>query len=321
MPPEPPAVLPQEHWRPRPPAALTVSTSDPQPPAAALGQSDVLLLRLAELLPDDICRAALRAQAIEWYLPMAGYLARRFAGRGEPLADLTQVAVIGLIKAVDRFDATRGVTFAGYATPTILGELKRHFRDTTWNVRVPRRLQELKLQLSTVTNDLAHLLNRSPTTAEVAVRLGVTQHEVLLAQAAATAYRPVSIQQPAPGHDGLLLIDQLAVTDRGIDAVDNRETLRVLLAALSAREQLVIRMRFLRDMTQAEIAIQIGVSQMQVSRLLARSMTRLHDGMLTGPAPVAPGPHDSSTPASRHTRREPGGRLSAAAGPIVTPRG
>jgi RNA polymerase sigma-B factor len=319
MEPAPPTVLPREHWRPRPPAALTVSIS--VPPAAGLGHPDALLLRLAELPLDDICRFALRARAIEGYLPMAACLARRFAGRGEPLADLTQVAVIGLIKAVDRFDATRGVAFAGYATPTILGELKRHFRDTTWNVRVPRRLQELKLQLSTVTNDLAHLLHRSPTTAEVAVRLGVTQHEVLLAQAANTAYRPDSIQQPASGHDGLFLIDQLAVIDRGIDFVDNRETLRVLLAELSAREQLVIRMRFFKDMTQAEIAIQIGVSQMQVSRLLAKSLSRLHDRMLAGPAPLAPGPNDSSTPASHVARRGAVGRLPAAAGRIPSPRG
>jgi len=134
----------------------------------------------------------------------------------------------------------------------------------------------------------------------VAVRLGVTQHEVLLDQAAATAYRPGSIQEPARGHDGLFLIDKLAVVDRGIDGVDNRETLRVLLAELSAREQLVIRMRFFSDMTQAQIAVQIGLSQMQVSRLLARSMIRLHDGMLAG----AGGPNDSSAPASRAPHRD-----------------
>jgi RNA polymerase sigma-B factor len=223
---------------------------------------------------------------------MAAYLARRFAGRGEPLADLTQVAVIGLIKSVDRFDTTHGAPFASYAIPTILGELKRHFRDTAWNVRVPRRLQELKLQLAKASDDLAQLQRRSPTTAELAARLGVTPQEVLLARAAATAYRPVSVDQPAPGHDDLCLIDLLPVTDHDVEAVDNRETLCMLLAELSSRERLVIRMRFYSDMTQAQIAAQIGVSQMHISRMLARSMTRLHDGMLADAGTrVAASPH------------------------------
>jgi RNA polymerase sigma-B factor len=208
----------------------------------------------------------------------SGISGRRFAGRGEPLADLRQVAVIGLIKAVDRFDASYGVAFSSYATPAILGELKRHFRDTVWNVRVPRRLQELTLHLAAATEHLTHDLHRSPTTAELAARLDVSPHEVLLARNCATAYHPVPIQQPAPGH--LYVAGALAVTDRGIDEVDNRETLRVLLNRLPTHEQLVVRMRFYSDMTQAQIATRIAVSQMHVSRLLARSLTQLRAGLL-----------------------------------------
>jgi RNA polymerase sigma-B factor len=296
---------------------VAVSTPDPQAPDAGLAQPDILLVRLGELAPGDPGRVAVRARAIEWYLPMAVYLARRFAGRGEPVADLTQVAVVGLIKAVDRFDTHRGLPFEGYAIPTIVGELKRHFRDTAWNVRVPRRLQELKLDLATVTEDLGQVLQRSPSTSEVAARLGVTPREVLQARGAATAYRPVSVQQPAGDSDDLHLIDLLPVTDRGIEAVDNRETLRVLLAELPARDQQVIRMRFYADMTQTQIATEIGVSQMHVSRLLTRSLNRLHDGILadTGAVTAATGPANGTrravTQATRIPRRGGTDRSSA----------
>jgi RNA polymerase sigma-B factor len=276
---------------------------------------EALLRRLSGLAPGDARRVALRAEAIEYYLPMAVYLARRFAGRGEPQADLNQVAVIGLIKAVDRFDTSHGVPFPSYAIPTILGELKRHFRDTTWNVRVPRRLQELKLNLASATENLAQVLRRSPTTAELADRLGVSQRDVLLAEGCATAYRPISVHQPAPGHDDLYLIDAIAVTDHGMEAVDNRETLRVLIAGLPAREQLVIRMRFYADMTQAQIAAEIGVSQMHVSRLLTRTLTRLRDGMLADTTPTA------ATALAHGMRGSRADRIPAvvSAGPVFSP--
>ncbi len=276
-----PELWPQGQRRPRPRARPAASTPDTREASPVPLQADALLARWGELAPGDSRRVALRARAIEWYLPIAVYLARRFAGRGEPQADLTQVAVIGLIKAVDRFDAGHGVPFPAYAIPTVVGELKRHFRDTVWNVRVPRRLQELKLNVATAAENLAQALRRSPTTAELAAALGVSPRDVLLAEGCATAYRPVSVQQPALGHDDLYLIDTIAVTDHSLDAVDNRETLRVLLAGLSAREQLVIRMRFYADMTQAQIAAEIGMSQMHVSRLLARTLTHLRGGMLT----------------------------------------
>jgi RNA polymerase sigma-B factor len=273
------------------------------------------------MAPGDRGRAALRAQAIEWYLPMAVYLARRFAGRGEPVADLTQVAVIGLIKAVDRFDTHRGLPFASYAIPTIVGELKRHFRDTAWSVRVPRRLQELKLNLAAVTGDLAQVLQRSPTTAEVAARLDVTPREVLQARGTATAYRPVSVQRAAPGSDDLYLIDLLPVTDRDLEAVDNRETLRVLLAELPARDQMVIRMRFYADLTQSQIATEIGVSQMQVSRLLARSLTRLHDRLIadTGNATTGTGPARGTLHPITATRIRTRGVADRPPTPVVPP--
>jgi RNA polymerase sigma-B factor len=183
------------------------------------------------------------------------------------------------------------------------------------------RLQELKLHLATVTEDLAHILHRSPTTAEVAARLGVTQREVLLARSTATAYRPLSVHQPASGRDDLYLLDVLAVTDHGIEAVDNRETLRALLTELPAREQLVIRMRFFADLTQAQIATRIGVSQMHVSRLLARSLARLRDRMLADAGNAtdpAEGSHHSPTPATRPAAAD---HSPASAGPVVSPRG
>jgi RNA polymerase sigma-B factor len=288
---------------------------------------DGLMARLSGLAPGDADRVALRASAIEWYLPMAVYLARRFAGRGEPQADLTQVAVIGLIKAVDRFDACHGVPFPSYAIPTILGELKRHFRDTTWNVRVPRRVQEVKLHLVSAIESLAQALRRSPTTEEVAARLGVSPRDVLLAEACATAYRPISVHQPAPGHGDLYLIDMIADTDHGMEAVDNRETLRALIADLPAREQRVIRMRFFADMTQAQIAAEIGVSQMHVSRLLSRTLAQLRDEMLTdttaaaGTDPIN-GSRSSRAPATRTVRRQSADLASTAStSPVSSPRG
>jgi RNA polymerase sigma-B factor len=288
----------------------------------------MLLRRLSGLAPGDADRVALRAGVIEKYLPMAVYLARRFAGRGEPQTDLNQVAVIGLIKAVDRFDARHGVPFPSYAIPTILGELKRHFRDTTWNVRVPRRLQELRVNLASATESLAQALRRSPTTTELADRLGVSHRDVLLAEGCATAYRPISVHQPTPGHDDLYLIDTMTDTDHGMDAVDDRETLRVLLADLPAREQRVIRMRFYADMTQAQIAAEIGMSQMYVSRLLSRTLTQLRDGMFTDTTPTAAiaaahGLRGSRAEATHTSHRQTADRerVVVSAGPVFSPGG
>jgi RNA polymerase sigma-B factor len=242
----------------------------------------------------------MRTDAIEWYLPMTVYLARRYGGRGEPLADLTQVAAIGLIKAVDRYDTRRGVAFVSYAIPTIVGELKRHFRDSTWKMRVPRPMQELTLQLGTVTEELAQLLRRSPTTVELATRLGISPADVLAVRLCASAYRPLSLDQPSPNTEDLSLVDSLGDLDPSIEAVDAREALRLRLAELPEREQRIINLRYFREMTQAQIAADIGVSQMQISRLLARSLAQLHDSMLADIDAYA-GPYGAgSTGATAH---------------------
>jgi RNA polymerase sigma-B factor len=279
-----------------------MSTSDMLASDARRAYGDVLLARLGELAPGDHRRVATRARIIEWYLPMSVYLARRYGGRGEPLADLAQVAAIGLIKAIDRYDPTRGVPFASYALPTIVGEIKRYFRDTGWTVRAPRRLQELGPRLASAVEDLTQVLHRSPTTAEMATRLGVSRDDVVQAQQCANAYRPRSFEQLAPGTDNLLLIDALSGPDPGLDAVERRETLRRGLATLSARERQIIALRFVGDLTQAQIAARIGVSQMHVSRLLTHSLARLRDGMhddTDGIARAGRKPHHA-TPADPH---------------------
>jgi RNA polymerase sigma-B factor len=275
-------------WQPASHVMINMSTSDVGPPGVGPTQPD-LLARLGKLPVGDVRRVAIRARVIESYLPMTVYLARRYGGRGEPLADLTQVAAIGLIKALDRFDPKRGVPFASYAIPTIVGELKRHFRDTTWKIRVPRPLQELSLQLITVTEELAHALRRSPTTTELAAQLGVNRADVLAAQRCAHAYRPLSLDQPASNNEDLTLTDSLGGCDPAIEAVDTRETLRVRLAQLPERERRIIVLRYFGELTQAQIAADIGVSQMQISRLLARSLAQLQQGMLADAnARVAP---------------------------------
>jgi RNA polymerase sigma-B factor len=218
---------------------------------------------------------------------MAAYLARRFGGRGEPLDDLTQVAAVGLIKAVDRFDPARGVQFSGYAVPTIVGEIKRHFRDTTWVVRVPRRLQELKLRLPAAAAELAQTLCREPTSAELAQRLDTSPRDVVSAQLLANAYRPYPIE----GGSGRLDLpprDWLGGPDPELDAVDNRMTLRLLLAGLPVREQRILALRFEQDLSQTEIAAAVGLSQMHVSRLLLKSLAQLHEG-LVGEVPPSGG--------------------------------
>jgi RNA polymerase sigma-B factor len=233
----------------------------------------------------DPNRARLRARVIEWYLPMTVHLARRFGGRGELLDDLTQVAAVGLIKAVDRFDPARGVDFASFAIPTIVGEIRRHFRDTTWGVRVPRRLQELKLQIPAAAEDLLHALHRAPTAAELAERLGISPDDMVSAQLSANAYRPFSIDRVSSGRPDLRPENWLGGPDPELEAVDNRTTLRVLLARLPVREQRILAMRFEQDMSQAQIAAAIGISQMHVSRLLAKSLAQLHEDLISEAPP------------------------------------
>ena len=217
-----------------------------------------------------------RAELIEAHIGLAEYLARRFNNRGEPLDDLVQVASTGLIKAVDRFEPERGLEFSTYATHTIVGELKRHFRDKGWAVRVPRRMQELHLRLSTLVSTLNQDLGRSPTIPEIATAAGVSEEEVLEAMEAGQAYRFTSLDAPVPGEDaGGSLATSLGEDDVNMVDVEHRVALSPLLAKLPARQQKIIHLRFFEGLTQSEIATRLGISQMHVSRLLARSLAQL----------------------------------------------
>ena len=217
-----------------------------------------------------------RAELIEAHIGLAEYLARRFNNRGEPLDDLVQVASTGLIKAVDRFEPERGLEFSTYATHTIVGELKRHFRDKGWAVRVPRRMQELHLRLSTLVSTLNQDLGRSPTIPEIATAAGVSEEEVLEAMEAGQAYRFTSLDAPVPGEDaGGSLATSLGEDDANMVDVEHRVALSPLLAKLPARQQKIIHLRFFEGLTQSEIATRLGISQMHVSRLLARSLAQL----------------------------------------------
>jgi RNA polymerase sigma-B factor len=229
--------------------------------------------------PDSRARAVLRESIITLCLPFADRLARRFAGLGEASADLSQVAALGLLKAVDRYDPQMGTDFAAYATPTIVGELKRHFRDRGWAVRVPRRLQELRLDINRVRNELTHDLNRSPTVADLARRLEVDEEQIIEAMTAAGGYRATSLFTPVGGEEGSTLLDMMGDEDSSLAAVDAHESLKPLLAQLPPREKDILAMRFFGNMTQAQIAERIGISQMHVSRLLTRTLARLRVGL------------------------------------------
>ena len=261
--------------RPRPGGRTSGRATSKESEAAA----QALLTLLADLPAGSPDRPRVRGRLIELYLPLAEYLARRFRNRGEPLDDLVQVAGVGLIKSVDGFDPNRGAAFTSYAIPMIVGELKRHFRDKGWDVRVPRRLQELRLELSKVSGELAQDLGRSPTVADLAAKLEVSEEEIIEGIESGHAYRALSINAPtgAPGGDdtGGELGDLLGGADRDLEAVDDRESLRPLIARLPVREQRIIAMRFFGNLTQTQIAERLGISQMHVSRLLAHSLTFL----------------------------------------------
>ncbi len=236
---------------------------------------------LGSLAGDDPARQIARDQLIELHLPLVEYLARRFRNRGEPYDDLVQVATIGLIKSIDRFDLDRGVEFTTYATPTIVGEVKRHFRDKGWTIRVPRRLQELKLSLTKATADLSQRQGRSPTVAELAKHLDVSEEEILEGLQSANAYSAVSLDAPdGSDEDSPAVADSLGGVDDALEGVEYRESLKPLLERLPPREKRILLLRFFGNKTQSQIAAEIGISQMHVSRLLARTLAQLRDGLL-----------------------------------------
>ena len=220
-----------------------------------------------------------RDQLIVSHLNLVRFLASKFKNRGESLEDLVQVGTIGLIKAIDRFDPERGLEFTTYATPTIMGEIKRHFRDKGWSVRVPRRLQELSAKVNQATDDLTNQLQRSPSVAEIAESLGVSVDEVLEAMESSSAYSSVPLEGSGSSDDDEApsVIDHYATEDADLASSDDRIVLEEAIADFSPRERDVIRMRFADGLTQVEIAERLGVSQVQVSRLLRRTLRRIQD--------------------------------------------
>ena len=239
-----------------------------------------LFQRISELPAGSPERERIRGQLVELHLPLVEYLARRFRNRGEWLDDLTQVATIGLIKSIDRFDLERGVEFSTYATPTIVGEIKRHFRDKGWAVRVPRRLQELKLSLTKAIGELAQREGRAPTVSELAAHLQMSEEEVLEGLESANAYSTVSLDAPDSGdEDAPAVADSLGIVDEALEGVEYRESLKPLLERLPPREKKILLLRFFGNLTQSQIAAELGISQMHVSRLLARTLTQLRDGL------------------------------------------
>ncbi|MFU9946248.1 SigB/SigF/SigG family RNA polymerase sigma factor [Fannyhessea vaginae] len=222
-----------------------------------------------------------REQLVLAHLNLARFLASKFKNRGESLDDLVQVATIGLIKAIDRFDISRGLEFTTFATPTIMGEIKRHFRDKGWSVRVPRRLQELSAKVTQVSDKLTEKLQRSPSVDEIAQALGVSVDEVLEAMESAHAYTSVSLDVPQgdddDGTQSSTVIDKYALVDEDLESSDDRIVLEQAIKDFSEREQQIIRMRFLEGFTQVEIAQKLQISQVQVSRLLRKTLQKFQE--------------------------------------------
>ncbi|WP_343599811.1 RNA polymerase sigma factor SigF [Mycobacterium sp.] len=219
-----------------------------------------------------------RDKIVERCLPLADHIARRFENRGEARDDLVQVARVGLVNAVVRFDVDAGSDFVSFAVPTIMGEVRRHFRDNSWSVKVPRRLKELHLQLGAATADLSQRLGRAPTASELAAELGMDRDEVVEGLVAGSSYNTLSIDGGGSADDEARAIaDTLGDIDAGLERIEDREALRPLLAALPERERMVLVLRFFESMTQTQIAERVGISQMHVSRLLAKSLAYLRD--------------------------------------------
>ncbi|RPE40828.1 RNA polymerase sigma-28 (SigD/FliA/WhiG) subunit [Streptomyces sp. Ag109_O5-1] len=239
-----------------------------------------LFVELRTLKEGSAEYAELRNRLVRMHLPLVEHLARRFRNRGEPLDDLTQVATIGLIKSVDRFDPDRGVEFSTYATPTVVGEIKRHFRDKGWAVRVPRRLQELRLALTTATAELSQQHGRSPTVHELAEKLAISEEEVLEGLESANAYSTLSLDVPDTDDESPAVADTLGAEDEALEGVEYRESLKPLLEDLPPREKRILLLRFFGNMTQSQIAQEVGISQMHVSRLLARTLAQLREKLL-----------------------------------------
>ena len=257
-----------------PPAS---TDSDLRPDRARARQ---LFADIVALPEDDPRRRPMRDELVEMHLPLVQYLARRFRHRGEPYDDLVQVATIGLIKSIDRFDLERGVEFSTYAMPTIVGEIKRHFRDKGWAIRVPRRLQEMKLALTKATSELSQRNGRVPTVAELAKHLEISEDDVLEGLESSNAYSAISLDAPDLDDDSSAMSDTLGETDMALEGVEYRESLKPLLEQLPPREKRILLLRFFANMTESQIAPELGISQMHVSRLITRTLVTLREGLL-----------------------------------------
>ena len=263
--------------------------------------------RIAEV-PEERRQEA-REELVRFALPFAGRLARRYRGRGEPLEDLEQVARLGLVNAVDRYDPERG-SFTAYAAITIVGEIKRHFRDRTWGVHVPRRLRDLILEVGQATAALTSELSRSPTVTELAERLDTSEEEILAALESAAGYSPASLNAPVGGESAAEFGDLVGESDTELESVDDRVTVSGLLGRLPWRERRILAMRFYGNQTQAEIAARFGISQMHVSRLLSRALSWLRQAMLADtPAPWQTGGGEAAGTPARLTVRHVGDRV------------
>jgi RNA polymerase sigma-B factor len=218
-----------------------------------------------------------RDAIVERCLPLADHIARRFDGRGEPRDDLVQVARVGLVNAVIRFDIEAGSDFVSFAVPTIMGEVRRHFRDNSWSLKVPRRLKELHLRLGAANAEMSQRLGRAPTPTELAIELEMDRDEIVEGLIAGSSYNTMSIDGGNDSEDAPAIADTLGDVDANLDQIDNREALRPLLASLPERERTVLVLRFFESLTQTQIAERVGISQMHVSRLLAKSLARLRD--------------------------------------------
>jgi RNA polymerase sigma-B factor len=239
------------------------------------------LFRAYQAASSENEKAIYREKLVDQYIGLVEYLGRRFRNRGEPLEDLIQVGTIGLLKAIDRFDLDREVEFSTYATPTVVGELKRHFRDKGWAVRVPRRLQELHLEISKVVGHLGQELGRSPTVAEIAERAGAQEEEVLEGLEIAQAYSFASLDAPVDTDDAAStsFVEQLGEEDEQLENLEYRASLAPEMEKLPERERKIIYLRFFKGLTQSEIAERLGISQMHVSRLLGRTLARLREAL------------------------------------------
>jgi RNA polymerase sigma-B factor len=250
-----------------------VTRADPE-----YGHLIPLLEEYAATDSDDPRRETLRAELVTGFLPVAQHIARRFSNRGEPLDDLVQVATVGLINAVDRFSPERGSDFFSFAVPTISGEVRRHFRDLGWSMRVPRRLKDLHVSINSAVSELSQNLGRAPRPTEIADRLGVPLADVLEGLEASEAYRSSSLDEMLSSEQGSATVGELVgEADAELDRVDFRQALRPVLAELAERERTIVLLRFFGNMTQTQIAEEVGISQMHVSRLLAQTLDRMRN--------------------------------------------